>query len=495
MTTGNRAMWKSAALYVLPTIAMLLTAPYVIEMNRILVCGILFMLAVGLYFYIVFGVADKNFLDIRAVFHGVWIGTISVASLKLAEYQEVWQVNTWVCMALAYLAFQLGTNLGIMLTARPLVRIRDFITRSRLGKLSFSMTESRLFWICIFATLIGLGCFVINVMIRGYIPCFSDDPTAYLTFYTRLHVFAVAATSVSGLCYYCIKTQKLGLIKKLILLLCIFYSTFLFPILVVSRGTFVVSAVSLTVVVFYLHRKKLWVLVSCLVVIVGVYLLASMLRGYTDAQLKEIFTPATITIQTPQGSKATEPGSKESEPTVPTEPTVTEPSTTKPPVTEPPATIEFTLPPKLAFVYSYLTVSHDNFNEAVENSVAYFYGIRQLAPFNVILRSQKLESAISNGERYLVREHLNTTNLIGDFYYDFHGWGVFFLMLLWAFVFGIMQQAHQQYKGIFSLMVLGNAMVPVALCFFATWLSNFSQWLLWGAILLMAIAATIKVKK
>lgn len=471
----NHLAWKSILGYLLPTIIMLLLAPFLVEVNRFWCFGIFLVIAVGIYIYIVYSPAKKNYLDIRAVFHIMWIGTIGLASLRLTDYQEIWQFKTWVCLALAYLAFQIGVNVGLKYSAVVLATIRNIVAKLHIGKVTFSLQQSRLFYICVCTTLIGFICFAINVAIRGYIPCFSSIHNAYIAFYTRWNVFAVAATAVSGLCYYCIKTQTLSRLKKIILLFCIFYSTILYPILVVSRGNFVVSAVSLTVVVFYLHRQKLWILISCLLVIGGIYLMTSALRGYTDEQLDAYFEPSTITMQnseqdSEQGSEKTNQDADEN-------------------------LVTFTLPPKLAFIYSYLTVSHDNFNEAVENSVRYSYGIRQLAPFNVILRSQRIKDMIAGGERYLVREHLNTTNLIGDFYYDFHEWGVCIFMLLWAFVFAVMQQAYQECKGPFSLMVLGNAMVPVALCFFASWLSNFSQWLQWGMVLLMAIAATIKIDK
>jgi len=273
--------------------------------------------------------------------------------------------------------------------------------------------------------------------------------------------------------------QKNSLLRKTVLLLCIFYATFLFPILVVSRGTFITSALSLAVVVFYVHRRRLLVLITCLAVIFGVYYASSQLRGYTDAQLQVFFEPSVIT--------------KPTEPPATTDPTDDPNSATEP--NETPSTPGFQLSPKLAFLYSYLTVSHDNFNEAVQNSERYSYGLRQFAPFNVVVRSERINQALENREQYLVRPHLNTTNLIGDFYYDFHTLGIVVFMLLWAFIFGIMQRCTDIFTGPFAFLTMGNTMVPVAVCFFATWLSNFTQWMLWGVILLLALAAYITVDK
>lgn len=496
-------IWKEkscavkCALYTVCASAALAVGPWAVQQNRYLYALFLTLLAAVGYFYIVFAVAGRNWLDIRAVFHGVWVFTIGLAALQLTEYQEDWQTKTWLCLAGAYAMFQIGASLGMWLNCRYAHGISKRVAGFKLGRLSWKSSPNRLFGICVVTTLIGLGCFVANVMIRGYIPCFSDDPAAYLTFYTRFHVFAVASTVASGFCYYCIKTQKLAVWKKLVLWGCILYLTFLFPIMVVSRGTFVTSALSLTVSVFYLNRKKFTVLVCCVVMIVGVYVGASMLRGYTDAQLEVFFEPATIVGTEPTESQATEPSdttSTEPSDTTSTEPTDTEATAdSSTPGSTPGAVFAFRLSPKAVFIYSYLTVSHDNFNEAVQNSKKMSWGLRQIAPFNVILRSDKIDQARDNMENYLVRDHLNTVNLIGDFYYDFHEWGVFLLMLLWGAVFGVMQAFCENHTGPISLLVLGNAMTPVALNFFSAWTSVFSFWLMWGTALLMAIALYVKI--
>lgn len=448
---------------------------------------ILIIAAVALYFCIVFLLTDRNWLDIRAVFTGMWLGTIGLAALRLTDYQEPWQAKTWLMVALAYLMFQIGANIGIHVGGGLYSKAHKKLTEARFGKVRFQMQPNRLFAICVVTTLIGLLCFIINIKIRGFLPYFSDDDNAYTLFYTKFHIFAVAATGVSGLCYYCIKTQPIGIFKKIILGICIFYLVFAFPVLVVSRGVFVVAALSLTVAVFYLNRKKLTALILCLAVIMGVYMFASNLRNYTDDQMLIFFEPAEITLS-------------EEEQTLP-------PDTTEEVVAEEevvadenaqvlnPDALTFSLSPKMAFLYSYITVSHDNFNLAVKNLQEYTWGLRELAPFNVILRSQAIEGVLSEAEFYQVNPYLNTANLIGDFYYDLGAVGVALFMLLWSAIFGIMQASYETGKGPFALIVLGNAMAPVTLCFFACWLSNFTQWMLWGVALLASIAACVKIEK
>ncbi len=450
------------------------------DINRFATSAAMVIVAVALYFCIVFSVAKKNWLDIRAVFHAVWVFTVGLAALRLTDYQEEWQAKTWYCFALAYLMFQVGSHLGISL-GKTFYEKTEIITKNfKLGKIKFELKENRYFIICVITTLIGLACFSINVAIRGYIPCFSPDPAAYITFYTKFHVFAVAATGVSGLCYYSIVTQKLSKFKKVILLICILYSTFIFPILVVSRGTFIVSALSLTVTVFYLHKKKFWILVTCLALIFGIYFGVSTLRNYTDNQLALLFEPSDIHISRPSTNNSQNYDDTQWNGGLSFDANLS-------------SDISFTLPPKVAFIYSYLTVSHDNFNETVQNSTEYTYGLRQIIPFNSVLRSDWIDKQLSDAEYYLVRPHLNTVNLIGYFYYDFHTFGVVIFMLLWSFIIGVLQKFAELDKRPFYLLTLGNAMVPVALSFFAPWFSVFSQWLLWGVVLIFAVASSIKI--
>lgn len=469
--------------YILVGTLLILSSILLNPWNHYINALVLLLGALGLYFYTVIAVANKNWLDIRAVFGGVWLGTLGLATLRLTGYQEPWQNMTWILCAVGYLAFQLGTNLGVFLGRKYAGKALK-VKRKWFG-MEFFFAPERLFWICVVTTLIGLFCFLLSVAQKGFIPCFSDDPRAYADFYTKFHIFSTAATAICGLCYYCIKTEKLSIVKKIILWLCIFYSLILFPTLVVSRGVFIVSALSFSTAVFYLNRRRLWVLILCVAVIGSMYMLMSNLRSLTDGQLNVIFDPNTITVTKPQ-----EPSN-----TVPTTnvPTTNVPSTDGSQENE--TVFSFTLSPKLAFLYGYLTVSHDNFNEAVKHLDGYTWGVRQLAPINVILRQQWITDTIENAEYYQVNVHLNTTNMLGVFYYDLHEIGVALFMLLWSCLFGLIQALHQESKGPFSLLILGYVMSPVALSFFSTWINSFDLWMLCGTVLIFAFFSCVHFKK
>lgn len=454
--------------------------------NHYLLAALLVLSAVFLYFLQVFFVGNRNWLDFRAVFTGIWLGTIGLAALRLAEYQKVWLNKTWFLLAIAYLIMQLGVTLGLRLAPTIADKVVSCAKKLKVGRFHLKLNPNRLFGICVVTTLIGLSCFCINVAIKGFIPAFSNIFNAYMVFYTKFHVFAVAAVAVAPLCYYCIATQPLGLVKKIILGLCIFYLVFAFPILVVSRGVFVVAALGLAVCVYYIHGKRLWVLVLCVILIGAGYLFSSQLRNYTEAQMNIFFQPAQI--QLPGATESTEP-SETTGVTDPTDESTVPGGDTSKPQKDPVRT--FVLPPKAAFIYSYVTVSHDNFNEAVMHAKEKTWGLRQLVPFNVILRSQWIEEKLANAEFHQVNPFLNTVNLIGNAYYDLRSVGVAIFMALWSVIFGILQGVYDRTKNVFALLVLGNTMAPVALSFFADWVTGFTHWMIWGVALLAAIAAYV----
>ncbi len=434
--------------------------------NHYLTALILILCSIFLYFFIACVLAKRNWWDIRATFSVIWLLTIGLTQLRLTDYQKPWADETWLILALAYLMFYVGAVLGNG-TGRSLYSFFQTKKDKQKGRIMFELQENRLFWICFGVTLMGLICFIGNIIIKRYVP-FWGPVDSYVDFYTKLYPFAIAASMISGLCYYTLKTQKLTLWKKIFLWFSIAYSTFLFPILVVSRGAFLSSALALTTAVFYFNKKKLLSLVICAVITVFFFAVGTNARGYSEYQMNVFFEPSDIIIQKPD-TDSVDPNDNT-------------------------ASSTFQLSGTAAFIYSYLTVSHDNFNEAVIHDWDYSYGARQFAPFNTLLRLDAVNEFLSQFKTYKVREHLNVINVIGDAYYDFGIIGVALFMLFWAFVFGILQSFFLAGNGPFSLMALGNAMSPIVLSFFSVWMSLFSFWMHWGFAFILFLIAVIHIK-
>ena len=457
------------------TIALLLCA-VVSPINHYACALMLVLCAVFLYFYTAILPAKRNWWDIRAMFSAVWLATIGLACLRLTEYQRPWETATWLILGASYALFYFGATLGIHLGQKAYAR-RKTKGGIQIKNITFRLQGNRLFWLCFGVTLFCIACFGANIAIRGYVPYFARSGDTYVGFYSKFYIFCTAGSMISGLSYYTLKTQKLATWQKIFLWFSILYSTFLYPMLVVSRGMFLTAALSLTTVVFYLNKRRFLLLVLSIAVIGAFYMEGTKARGYSEDQLNAFFEPSVIAPET----DSTEDPSTDS--------TETEEEA---PVTNP----GFQLSGSAAFIYSYLTVSHDNFNEAVRTVDTYTYGLRQLLPFNVIMRIGAIDATVEEVGHNFVRPHLNTTNLAGEAYYDFGAGGVIVLMLLWAIAFGMIQGVALESSGPFGLMALGNTMTPVVLCFFESWMSIFSHWMHWGFVLVLFLMATItKVNK
>ena len=452
----------------------LLLAPVLFPTQDFLRGGLLIVTGCALYFVTVYWNTDKNWMDLRALFSAIWIATIGLTQFRLLNYQEIWQQKTWLCVALSYLALEIGMTGSIAKTSKFLQQA-DAKQASNPKKFKLTFHENRYFWICVIGTLISFLCFCYSIYVNQFLPFFHPDPSAYARFSSKLHLFSVAFTMVSGLCYYCIKTQPLSTLKKAILWVCIVYSVLLFPILIVSRGIFIMGALNFSTVVFFLHKKKFSVFFLCCALMLGIYGGTSLLRNYTEEYLMYIFEPKDFIIDSTDSVS----------PSAPTDPD-SENQTTQP--------NSIRLPGKVAFFYSYLTSSHDNFNEAVQNNTHWSLGLRQLSPFNLVLQSDRIEKAIDALHTYQVKTELNMTNLIASAYYDFGVAGVIIFPLLWGLLFGCIQSLYENRKNIFLLMILGNTMLPITLCFFGAFMSNYVLWVRWGTVLLLMLSAVIPNK-
>ncbi len=469
------------------------------EVNQFVTGGLLIAAAICLYFLAVFKVCEKNYLSFSAVFNAIWIATIGLAQLRLLGYQKIWSDRTWLNLMLATALFQIAIPLGHIIADKFSDKLYSLKTLKK-GKIKLEFKQQRLFWICLFGTGIALLLFVWNILIKGYIPFFATQANGYLAFYTKRMVFVTAACVISPIAYWCIIKCNLSVLKKILMYVCIAINTFVIPILQVNRGVFIVASLMLTAAVFYLNGKKFLVMLLCLLVTFGFYEIASVARNYTDEYLNNIFEPVEFAppIETPPADTPaveTPPAENPSmdtpdEETPPSETPPEEPSATQP---EKPNNVNFKLPAKVSFLYGYFTVSHDNFNEAVNNASGYTYGVRQLAPFNVILRSPHIDAALADAEYYTVKYDLNTSNLISGVYYDLREFGVIIFVLLWGIALGIIEKIYLKHNGVFALATLGNALTPIVLPFFAPWFENFTLWLFWGTILLIMLISSISI--
>ena len=400
--------------------------------------------------YIYLAVRLKNWMDIVAVFTGSWTFTVALASLRLCQYQKVWATGTWVCLGLAYAAFVTGDLLYYNLSAR---RKGGETWLARVAQ-RHPIRRERLFWIALSVSLISLICLTINALIRGYLPYFSESKTAYLDFYTKFHIFTVAGTAASGLCYYNIKRGSLSFFKKAVMWGCLIYLSLVMPILVVSRGTFLINAVYVTTVVFYLNKKKFVALFLCLVLMFGGYELGTRARKYTEEDNAALFSGTEYSVMIGHHKL-----------------------------------FDAEFSSNVLFMYSYFTIGHDNLDMAVKNPTELSYGLRQLIPLSVVVRVPALHRALSHVKTYLINASLNTTDIVTFAYYDLREPGVALFSMVLGFAIAFLESLADRRKSAFRLIFLGYAMVAVMLSFFSAWVSNFALYLPAGTAFLMMLCA------
>ncbi|HOF62873.1 MAG TPA: O-antigen polymerase [Dermatophilaceae bacterium] len=450
------------------------------------------LVAAAVVSYAVLSRRESSYLSASAVFSASWMITIALAQLRWVDYQQVWQGMTWVCLAAGHLMFVVGVTLGRTRASSAPEPARPGVSPAKPRTLA-PREATRLFWVCMTALAVGLGCFALGVLEKGYIPLFeiSRNPNAYFDFYTRYHTFVVASMVSVGPAYYGIRRTALSRWHKMALALSILILTFVLPILLVQRGTFLTTGLILAAAIYELSSRKLWVFVACVIGILAVYQGGSSLRGYSDAQLNEFFKPKTTQSEGATAASTAAPSSSATE-TTPPAPTTPTPS---PGPTSPPAPTGTTggrvLSPGQSFAYSYLTVSHDNFDLGVRMKQHHAWGMWTIQPFTTVVRLPFLRDAIAEKENYIVLPHLTTNNLISGAYYDFGLPGVLVSACLWGWGIARIERAYRRSRSPMALTSMGIALTPVALCFFAPWFSLFQLWLLWGTALLLHAALTV----
>ncbi|MGX8832889.1 O-antigen polymerase [Amedibacillus sp. YH-ame6] len=454
---------KKISLYLILGTVFFALFGYITSINNYV--GSILILIEAIVLYFVFAKWNDNFMSLSALYTGIWLGTIGLANLQLLKYQKPWVSETWIYVVLAFFIFNVMILLGNRLGDKSSDKVARWLQTER-KSFKFEVQNNRIYYICVSITIISFICLLLTWKIVGFLPFFvTNDPAAYLKFYTKFHLITQASTIISGLCYYAIKKCDLTKAKKIILYICIFYLIFFMPIIVVARGIFICSALSLTTAVFFLNGKKFFILILCLAFTFGGYELGSFGRHYSSKALDSFFEPKELGGE--EGDVEVNPNDIQA---------------------------KFKLPPKAAFLYSYFTVSHDNFNLAVRKAEDYTYGVRQLHPFKFVLK-RVFGEYDKNYEFYKIKPSLTTTNFLGTSFYDLRYIGVALFLSIWGFVFGIIETLYRKIKHPILLLVHGNNLSPVFLCFFSAFVNQVSYWMYLAVIILLFFLVCYKKKK
>lgn len=360
-----------------------------------------------------------NLSDLRGLFTLSWVGGQGIACLQLSRLQSDWHYLTWLCFFLVYLAFGIGYEWGLKDGRVD----KHVVHEDRIAERVMT---------CINALgLLSLSAFIVEVIIRRYVPLFSNKPHAYSFFsVTGIHYFTVSCVLLPALSILFIKMKgKLSAKEKRLLIVWNLVALAI-PILIVSRFQIVFS-VGFALSVYIITNKSIRVRTLFLIIVflVPLYVLLSIARNHDVAYLNGIFEMKNAQMP-----------------------------------------IFITQP------YMYVANNYENFNFMVESLTSHTFGLRMLFPVIALTGLKFVAPELVSMPVFLTKPELTTLTMFYDAYYDFGVFGVFvFALLVGVLAKAIIIRVRQTDNPIIFIFY-GQLALYLALSFFTTWFSNPTTW-------------------
>ena len=471
-------MKKSIILYMLGAVSLIL-APFFNNFNYF--SGTLFLIIVAVALYFSLSKIKKSYLALSNIFTAVWIGSIGLSNLKLLTYQRPWAIKTWIYLSIGYILVCIFMEIGNYFNWEKLTK--------GINKLDFSDTTfSQLFLLNIVLFLLSLFGFIMTVKINGFIPFFeTENINAYSQFYTKFFLLSHFSIINIPLAYISFRQTNV-LFLKISLFAIIIIQTFVIPILSVNRGVFLIGALILTLVIAYTSKRKFLTLIVCIFVSFSGYEIGSIGRHYTNKMLESSFKQSeTVPTREPDDKVAPtdeENAENELEEKEQSEEVISynqygeylrkvnDSLVVVEHSSETLHNISAKIPAKLLFLYSYLTVSHDNFDLAVKYNDSYSYGLRQLSGFKFIVN--RINPALyTDLIEYRVQANLTTSNFLSTSLYDFGIIGLLVFSVLFGLLAGIVEKIYQRSNSLTSLLLLSFLFYCTVLCFYSNYTAQF----------------------
>lgn len=311
----------------------------------------------------------------KGIFSGIYFFTIGLSNLRLHSAQIEWKMWTWVCIICGYLAF----HFGYLFKQGKKKKNINVSTMSKKCSLILITLIS-------IASIIGL---IIEVIIRGYLPIYSDSMASYQNFsVTGIHYFTVSCALVLPLSviYYMQYKIKINVIEKVYLLI-INIICLAIPFLIVSRQL-MITALVLTLLVFVEvdKRKEMFKILITFILILLTWKMIGNYRNQNEEYLKQALEINEISqtqvkdndaIETENQTKISnntendnyeqktgdlnnEIISREQENSTPQK--------------------KINVSTKFMQIYMYLAMNYDNFNCNVKQLNQFYYGTKSLFP-------------------------------------------------------------------------------------------------------------------
>lgn len=369
-----------------------------------------------------------NLVELRGLFTLSWVGGQGLACFQLSRLQTDWNTITWLCFFLAYLGFGIGYEW------------KSHTRREKVCEKEKNSVFAGRLLICIgLLAAVSVICFIIEWMVVGFIPVFSDLPHAYSYFHVSgVHYFTISCILIPAISVlYLNVCERLKTWTILILLICNGIAVAI-PILCVSRFQLLFAVGFAVVTYIIVYRKiKFRTIMILLCIMVPVYVLLTVARNHDVEYLNGIFEMKN------RGTPIF--------------------------VTQP---------------YIYVANNFENFNCMVEQLVSHSWGIRMLFPVFALTGLKFVFPQLTAYPLYITKPELTTLTVFYDAYYDFGIVGILIFSLVLGMVAKYIWNATDKTDNPVVYLFYGQTAIYLGLSFFTTWFSNPTTWF-WYALTAM----------
>lgn len=395
-------------------IAMLIGMIFYYYLSNYIMSAILIIEAI--FLAILFKRKYNTFLNSCSIFSAIWFLTIGLATLKLHQLQQPWKIVTFLYLEMAYVAFIIGYmfKFGNKVKAKA--------KKNKITKKEFLIFLSLFFLIILIA-------FILEVIINGYIPIFSEDMASYQDFsVTGIHYFTVSCCLMLPLTYIFIKFFETSVIEKIYLIF-VNIICLAIPVLIVSRQLLIMTVILTAFAYMYFNPKKEIKLI--IVTVLGVFIVWTFVGNFRNQN--EQYLKQALQIQT-----------------------------------------DTKLSVENMQLYMYIAFNYDNFNANVGEIHNYTLGLKSIFPVLALTGIKFFIPKNSDDDLIRIVDVYNTYPIIMTPYEDFGGLGIFFYML----IVGMICSKFDKLSGDNPINILLKLLVKYSLLFsfFVSYFSNPTMW-------------------
>lgn len=409
---------------------------FILARQHVYMLSGLVLIAAALWLYFKDYIRTRNLIHLRGLFCLFFVGGQGVSCFKLSQLQTDWALETWICLALAVVAF--------WTVFEVLTRYLDGWTAADMQSVYryYSSAESpleakRIRIAMIVLTLVSYGAFFFEAWRLGFVPLFSYGvPHAYSYFHiTGVHYFTVSCVLVPslGVVYSLMIVRRgRGLTRDRGFWLCLVLTllSLAVPVLCVSRFQLIL-AVGMAVFTYIsmVGNFRLEYVLALGACMVPAYVAMTVMRSHSVEYLNGIFEMKNSGMP-----------------------------------------IFITQP------YIYIANNYDNFNCLVEQLPSHSWGLRMLFPLWALTGLKFLVPSLVNFPLYVTKEELTTVTLFYDAYYDFGAVGVVLFAALLGGACYLLVRFRRKLSCPAGHVFYGQIAMYMMLSFFTTWFSNPATW-------------------